>query len=152
MARSPAHSGTPPPCPGRKRECPSEAEFLLHCLNGPSGIAQRGSRCKVERRHDRRELSLVAGGEGALVVCIRTKVERGTGGPLETAAAALAVSAPELGVVLLGPTYTSFIASGAVAKFGRTSSTPWYWFNSAPVPARPRLQWSIETGCGSPDL
>src|SRR5580704_18061636 len=60
---------------------------------------------------------------GAFVVFIRTKVEIGTGGPLVAAAAALAVGAPELGVVLLGRTYTSFIASGVLAKLGRTSST-----------------------------
>src|SRR6202041_3697684 len=66
---------------------------------------------------------------GALVVCDRTKVESGTGGPLVVAAAALAVGAPEAGVALLGRMYTSFIASGVLAKFGRTSSTTWYWFN-----------------------
>src|SRR5271154_4503062 len=66
---------------------------------------------------------------GAFVDCIRTKVESGTGGPLVVAVAAFAVGAPELGIVLLGRTYTSFLASGVSAKLGRTSSTTWYWFN-----------------------
>src|ERR1017187_9854732 len=63
---------------------------------------------------------------GAFVVCIFTNVEIGTGGPLVVAAAAFAVGAPEFGVVLLGRMYTSFIASGVLAKFGMTSSTTWY--------------------------
>src|SRR5271169_957015 len=66
---------------------------------------------------------------GVLVDCIFMKVESGTGGPLVAAVAAFAVGAPEFGVVLLGRTYTSFIASGDLAKLGMTSSTTWYWFN-----------------------
>src|SRR5208282_5188492 len=63
---------------------------------------------------------------GVLVVCIRTKVESGTGAPLVVDVAALAVGAPVVGAMLLGRTYTSFIASGVLAKFGRTSSTTRY--------------------------
>src|SRR5580693_6523590 len=66
---------------------------------------------------------------GVFTDCIFMKVESGTGAPLVVGTAALAVGAPEFGVVLLGRTYTSLIASGLLAKFGRTSSTTWYWFN-----------------------
>src|SRR5580693_10151555 len=63
------------------------------------------------------------------VVRILTKAESGTGAPLVVDVAALPVGAPVVGVMLLGRTYISFIASGVLAKFGRTSSTTWYWFN-----------------------
>src|ERR1039458_585568 len=66
---------------------------------------------------------------GVLVDCIFTKVESGTGAPLVAAVAAFAVGAPEFAMVLAGRMYTSFIASGVLAKFGITSSTTWYWFN-----------------------
>src|SRR5208282_929113 len=66
---------------------------------------------------------------GVFVDCIRTNVERGTGAPLVVDVAALADGAPEFAMVLAGRTYISFIASGVLAKFGRTSSTTWYWFN-----------------------
>src|ERR1700733_6120913 len=64
----------------------------------------------------------------ALPDCIRTKVESGTGVPLVVAVAAFAVGAPEFAIVLAGRTYTSFIASGVLAKVGRTSNTTWTWF------------------------
>src|SRR5271166_6372468 len=54
----------------------------------------------------------------ALLDCIFMKVESGTGAPLVVAEAAFAVGAPEFGVVLAGRTYTSFIASGVLAKLG----------------------------------